>query len=543
MMRMSLVNFSSLLTNSLLVSKNSIINYRMMATTSKYLIEEPKYDFLRNLSIERTNIGVFTNGWNAHGKTITSINPSDGRVIAEIVTGNHDDYNEAVQESGKAWQQWAEMPAPQRGEIVRQIGNALREKKSDLGKLISLEMGKILSEGEGEVQEYIDICDYAVGLSRMLNGKIIPSERPNHVLMENWNPLGTVGVISAFNFPVAVFGWNNAISLVCGNTTLWKPAPTTSLCAVAVTKILEKVFKNNNLPASLCTLVSGDADIGKAIANDKRLPLVSFTGSCQIGREVGVAVQQRFGKHILELGGNNAIIVDHDADIDMVIRASLFACVGTAGQRCTTTRRLFVHENIHDKIVERLSDAYGRVRVGDPLDTDTLYGPLHSEQAVNNYEKTIKAAIESGGKIICGGKRMNRPGLYVEPTIITGLSHDSTMVHTETFAPIVYIIPFKQLNDAIAWNNEVEQGLSSSIFTSNLNSIFKWTGPKGSDCGIVNVNIPTNGAEIGGAFGGEKATGGGRESGSDSWKQYMRRSTCTINYSKELPLAQGIKFE
>lgn len=323
---------------------------------------------------------------------------------------------------------------------------------------------------------------------------------------------------------VAVFGWNNAISLVCGNTTLWKPAPTTSLCAVAVTKILEKVFKNNNLPASLCTLVSGDADIGKAIANDKRLPLVSFTGSCQIGREVGVAVQQRFGKHILELGGNNAIIVDHDADIDMVIRASLFACVGTAGQRCTTTRRLFVHENIHDKIVERLSDAYGRVRVGDPLDTDTLYGPLHSEQAVNNYEKTIKAAIESGGKIICGGKRMNRPGLYVEPTIITGLSHDSTMVHTETFAPIVYIIPFKQLNDAIAWNNEVEQGLSSSIFTSNLNSIFKvniyfiqviiiliiiiiiiqWTGPKGSDCGIVNVNIPTNGAEIGGAFGGEK---------------------------------------
>ncbi|OTF78069.1 alpha-aminoadipic semialdehyde dehydrogenase-like protein [Euroglyphus maynei] len=361
--------------------------------------------------------------------------------------------------------------------------------------------------------------------------------------MENWNPLGIVGVISAFNFPVAVFGWNNAISLVCGNTTVWKPASTTTLCAIAVTKILEKVFKNNGLQTSLCSLVCGGSYIGKAMANDKHLPLVSFTGSTQVGLEVGVTIQQRFGKHILELGGNNAIIVDEDADIDMVIRASLFACVGTAGQRCTTTRRIFVHENIYDKIVERLADAYGRVRIGDPLDSDTLYGPLHTEQAVQEYEQTIKSAMESGGRCTYGGKRINRPGFYVEPTIITGLPHDSPMVHQETFAPIVYIIPFKQLNDAIAWNNEVEQGLSSSIFTKNLGSIFKWTGPKGSDCGIVNVNIPTNGAEIGGAFGGEKATGGGRESGSDSWKQYMRRSTCTINYSNELPLAQGIKFE
>ncbi|KAF7490966.1 Alpha-aminoadipic semialdehyde dehydrogenase [Sarcoptes scabiei] len=525
---------------SIICHRNQIS--RMMMST-KFLIEETKYDFLRKLDLDRTNQGCFTNRWIGSGKTIQSINPANGEVIAEIVTGTVENYDEAIRESQKAWQQWIDLPAPKRGEIVRQIGNALREHKADLGKLISLEMGKILSEGEGEVQEYIDICDYAVGLSRMLNGKVIPSERPNHILMENWNPLGVVGVISAFNFPVAVFGWNNAIALVCGNVTTWKPAPTTSLCAIAVTKILNKVFERNGLPGSICSMICGGSEIGKAMADDHRVPLVSFTGSTEVGREVGTNVQRRFGKLILELGGNNAIIVDHDADLDMVVRASLFACVGTAGQRCTTTRRLFVHESVADKVVERLSTAYSQIRIGDPIEIGTLFGPLHTEEAVRNYEKTIKEAKESGGKIVCGGKRIDRQGFYVEPTIITGLKHDTSIVHKETFAPIVYVIPFQNLDQAISWNNEVDQGLSSSIFTNNLGTIFQWIGPKGSDCGIVNVNIPTNGAEIGGAFGGEKATGGGRESGSDSWKQYMRRSTCTINYSKELPLAQGIKFE
>lgn len=513
-------------------------------SSSQYLVEEKEYEFLRRLGIEKTNYGVFSkDGWSGSGETIKSVNPSDGRVIAEVVAGNLADYNRAVEQTKDAWQVWADLPAPQRGEIVRQIGNALREKKADLGRLISLEMGKILSEGEGEVQEYIDICDYAVGLSRMLAGQVLPSERPNHVLLENWNPLGAIGVISAFNFPVAVYGWNNAIALVCGNSVLWKPAPTTTLCGVVITKILESILRANGLPGSVCSLVAGGAEIGRAIGEDSRLPLVSFTGSTPVGRELGVAVQRRFGRSILELGGNNAIVVCEDADLDMVTRAALFACAGTAGQRCTTTRRLIVHERLVDAVVQRLAKSFAQLRVGSPLERDTLYGPLHTEQAVRNYESTIAKAVQLGGKVVCGGKRIHRPGYFVEPTIITGLAHDASVVQEETFAPIVYVLKFKELEEAIAWNNEVDQGLSSSIFTKNLETIFKWTGPKGSDCGIVNVNIPTNGAEIGGAFGGEKATGGGRESGSDSWKQYMRRSTCTINYSKELPLAQGIKFE
>ncbi|WAQ99828.1 AL7A1-like protein [Mya arenaria] len=381
----------------------------------------------------------------------------------------------------------------------------------------SLEVGKILGEGVGEVQEYIDVCDYAVGLSRMFAGHVFPSERKGHALLEQWNPLGVVGVITAFNFPVAVYGWNSAIAMVCGNCMLWKGAPSTPLTSVAITKTL--------------------------MAKDERLPLVSFTGSTQVGHKVSMMVQERFGKFLLELGGNNAIIVNEDADLDMVVRASVFACAGTAGQRCTTTRRLILHKSVYDEVVSRLVKAYGQLRIGDPCEADTLYGPLHSTAAVEAYKNAIEEAIKQGGKVECGGKVIDRPGNFVEPTIISGLSHDAKIVQTETFVPIVYILKFEVLDEAIRWNNEVKQGLSSSIFTKDLGNIFQWIGPKGSDCGIINVNIPTNGAEIGGAFGGEKHTGGGRESGSDAWKQYMRRSTITINYSKELPLAQGIKFE
>jgi len=395
------------------------------------------------------------------------------------------------------------------------------------------------------VQEYVDICDYAVGLPRMFSGKVIPSERPGHVLLEQWNPLGVVGVISAFNFPCAVYGWNNALAMVCGNSLVWKPAPTTSLTAIAVTKLIESVLIENKLPGGICSLVTGEADVGQALTNDARVNLLSFTGSTEVGRLVGQQVQSRFGKLLLELGGNNAILVNEDADLDMVVPATVFAAVGTAGQRCTSTRRLIVHEKIHDQVVERMRKAYAQLesRIGDPLESTTLIGPLHNQQAVLKYKATVAEAIVQGGKIECGGKLLDRPGNFVLPTIVTGLSHDAEVVLRETFAPILYVVKMKNLDEGIKINNEVKQGLSSSLFTQDLGNVFKWIGPKGSDCGIVNVNIPTSGAEIGGAFGGEKETGGGRESGSDSWKQYMRRSTCTLNYSKELPLAQGIKFE
>jgi len=474
---------------------------------------------------------------------ITTTSPANNKPIAEVVTGTPADYENAIKASKAAWQVWADMPGPQRGEIVRQIGDAYREKRDVLGKLIALEMGKIVAEGIGEVQEYIDICDYAVGLSRMFPGHVYPSERKGHMLLEQWNPLGVVGCITAFNFPCAPYGWNAAIAWVCGNVMLWKGAPSTSLVSIAMTKIQQKVLEANNLPGGICSMICGGADIGNLMAKDERLPLLSFTGSTQIGHKVAMEVQNRFGKSLLELGGNNAIVVAEDADVDMVVRASLFACAGTAGQRCTTTRRLILHSSLHDQIVARLVKAYGQLRVGDPCDAATLYGPLHNQQAVNIYNKAIKAVKEQGGKIECGGRVMDGPGNYVEPTIVTGLAHDAPIVLEETFAPIVYVLKCDSVDEAIKWNNEVKQGLSSSLFTNDLSSIFKWMGPKGSDCGLVNVNIPTSGAEIGGAFGGEKHTGGGRESGSDAWKQYMRRSTCTINFSKDLPLAQGIKFE
>jgi len=514
---------------------------------STYLVNQPKYSFLKELGLEEKNNGVFHSHerWSGNGNVDVSesICPSNDRPIAIIVNGTTKDLMQCIDESQKAWTIWADMPAPKRGEIVRQIGDALRQYKEPLGKLISLEMGKILPEGLGEVQEFIDVCDYAVGLSRMFDGKIFPSERPGHFLMEQWNPLGIVGVISAFNFPCAVFGWNHAISLICGNVTLWKGSPTTPLTSIATTKIIAEVLKRNNLPAGICSMICGDVEIGEKMTQDPRVKLVSFTGSCEVGQKVNQVVQQRYGKTILELGGNNAIVVMDDADLDIAIPAIFFAAVGTAGQRCTTARRLIVHENVYHEVLTRLIKAYSQLKVGDPLDKDTLYGPLHVEKSVETFLKTIEEAKKAGGKVMCGGKRIERPGYYVEPAIITGLAHDADVVHRETFAPILYVLKCQNLDQAIQWNNEVEQGLSSSLFTQDLGSLFKWVGPKGSDCGIVNLNIPTSGAEIGGAFGGEKSTGGGRESGSDSWKQYMRRSTCTINYSKALPLAQGIKFE
>jgi len=509
------------------------------------LVEDPKYSWLKELGIHSENAGGYFGVWQASGAEKASMCPANNKPIANVRHVTVDEYNKAVESSYRAFSSWADIPAPKRGEIVRQIGDKLRQKKHLLGKLVALEMGKILAEGEGEVQEYIDICDYATGLSRMFSGKVIPSERPGHALLEMWNPLGVVGVISAFNFPCAVYGWNSAIAMVCGNTLMWKPAPSTPLTAIATTKIIQSVLEENHLPGAICSLVCGDAEIGSALSKDERIPLLSFTGSTKVGRQVSLTVAERFGKSILELGGNNAIVVCDDANINMVVQAAVFACAGTAGQRCTTTRRLIVHEKVYDEVVSRLKKAYSQIsnRVGDPLENGTLIGPLHNPHAVELFKNAVKQAVAQGGKIEIGGKVLDKPGNFVEPTIVTGLKYDDDLVKTETFVPIVYVLKTKSLDEAIHWNNDVDQGLSSSIFTENFGNVFQWLGPKGSDCGIVNVNIPTSGAEIGGAFGGEKHTGGGRESGSDSWKQYVRRSTCTINYSKELPLAQGIKFE
>ncbi|RKP05979.1 Seabream Antiquitin and elucidation of Its substrate specificity [Thamnocephalis sphaerospora] len=498
---------------------------------------------LAELGLKEENQGVYNGRWGGSGPVVESLNPATGEVLGRVTTGTTKELDETLSEMESAKEIWREIPAPQRGEIVRQMRVALNAKKEPLGQLVALEMGKIYQEGLGEVQEYIDIADYAVGLSRMINGKVIPSERPGHFMMEQWNPLGVVGVISAFNFPVAVYGWNSAVGLVCGNPILWKGAPTTNLCSVAVTKILAEVLEQNKLPGSICSMVAGGADIGEAMAKDRRVDLLSFTGSTPVGRKVALTVQERFGRSLLELGGNNAIIVMDDADIDLAVRAVLFAAVGTAGQRCTTTRRLFLHEKIHDEFIERLKKAYGQVRIGDPTQEGVLCGPLHTKTAVSHFEQGIQDVQAQGGSILFGGRVLSdRQGNFVEPTL-TSIRPDAAVVQREIFAPILHTIKVGSLQEAVKHNNSVGQGLSSSLFTRSPENIFKWTGPAGSDCGIVNVNIPTNGAEIGGAFGGEKETGGGRESGSDSWKQYMRRQTCTINYSGQLPLAQGIKFE
>lgn len=437
---------------------------------------------------------------------------------------------------------WMKTPAPVRGEIVRQIGEALRKYKDPLGSLISLEMGKIKSEGDGEVQEYIDAADMACGLSRMFSGKVIQSERPGHFMMEVWNPLGVIGCISAFNFPCAVSGWNCVIALACGNQMIWKGSETVSLTTVAVGKIVAEVLERHGFKSVHTVCQGTGAEVGEALINDPRIPLVSFTGSTTVGRHVSEVVHKRFGRTILELGGNNAGIIMEDADLELAFNGSIFSAVGTAGQRCTTLRRIMVQESVYDKFVNRYVSAYKAFKKGDPLVRGTLLGPVHSARAVSDFEKAIQAIKAQGGKVLTGGNVIPGEGHYVEPTVVE-IRHDADIVKQENFVPITYVMKFKTLEQAIEWNNEVPQGLSSSIFTKNLQNYYKWIGPTGSDCGIINCNIGPSGAEVGGAFGGEKETGGGRETGSDSWKQYMRRGTCTVNYSDELPLAQGVEFK
>jgi len=505
-----------------------------------------KYPFLAKLGLNESNPGVF-NGKFVEGKgdVFTSVNPATNEPIATITTGTREQLESCVAAMEKAKPSFASLPVPVRGELVRQIGEALRAKKTELGALVSLEMGKITAEGLGEVQEAIDICDYAVGLSRCLNGAIIPSERPGHFMMERWNPLqGHVAIITAFNFPCAVFFWNAALSLVCGNTQLWKGSDSTSLVTIACQRIVAEVMEKNGYDAGISTMIQGPgATIGEGIITDPRFEMVSFTGSTKVGKRVSEVVSSRFGKKILELGGNNAMVVLEDADLALALRAALFSAVGTCGQRCTTLRRLMVQEGVYDELISKLVAAYKNVQIGDPLQAGVLCGPLHNKAAVKMYEDGIRRAQEQGGKVLVGGKVLSdRPGNFVEPTIIE-ISPDAAIVREEIFVPILYVMRVKDLAEGIKYNNSVPQGLSSSLFTKNQAAIFEWTGPNGSDCGIVNVNIGSSGAEIGGAFGGEKETGGGRESGSDAWKAYMRRSTCTINYSKELPLAQGINFD
>ncbi|OVA08333.1 Aldehyde dehydrogenase domain [Macleaya cordata] len=490
-----------------------------------------EYEFLKELGLGPRNPGCYVNGaWTGNGPVVTTVNPANNQTIAEVMEASIQDYESGMQACNEAAKLWMQIPAPKRGEIVRQIGEALRAKLHHLGRLVSLEMGKILPEGIGEVQEIIDMCDYAVGLSRQLNGSIVPSEREFTHYM--WNPLGIVGVITAFNFPCAVLGWNACIALVCGNCVVWKGAPTTPLITIAMTEIVAGVLEKNNLPGAIFTAFCGGAEIGEAIAKDTRVPLVSFTGSTKVGLMVQQTVNQRFGKCLLELSGNNAIIVMDDADIPLAVRSVLFAAVGTAGQRCTTCRRLLLHESIYQTVLDQLVGVYKQVQIGDPLEKGTLLGPLHTPASRQNFVKGIEIiksqasiiCILLGGKILIGGSIIESEGNFVQPTIVE-ISPSAAVVKEELFGPVLYVMKFQTLKEAIEINNSVPQGLSSSIFTRRPDVIFKWLGPHGSDCGIVNVNIPTNGAEIGGAFGGEKATGGGREAGSDSWKQYMRRST------------------
>ena len=499
-------------------------------------------DILKELGLGAVNSGVYTDSWveKPGGGELVSFNPATGEPIATVLMADVADYDRAVEAAERAFEVWRVMPAPKRGEVVRQIGNALREKKAALGALVSMECGKIRAEGEGEVQEMIDIADFAVGLSRQLYGLTIHSERPSHRMYEQWHPLGVVGVISAFNFPVAVWSWNALLAGVCGDSVVWKPSEETPLTAVATTKIVEPILRAHGVPG-LFPLVVGGRDIGAAMANDRRIPLVSATGSCTMGRSVGEAVARRLGRSLLELGGNNAIIVLDDARLDLALRAVLFGAVGTAGQRCTSTRRVLLQKGIATEFTRRLVEAYESVSIGDPLADGTLMGPLVNERAVVSMMAAIELAKSQGGEVLYGGHRLNRPGYFVQPTIVRATS-DMSVTHDETFAPIVYLIEVDSLDEAVRIQNGVPQGLSSAIFTDSMQSSEYFLSALGSDCGIANVNLGTSGAEIGGAFGGEKDTGGGRESGSDSWKAYMRRQTNTINYGNDLPLAQGITF-
>ncbi|MDJ0837246.1 MAG: aldehyde dehydrogenase family protein [Acidobacteriota bacterium] len=502
------------------------------------------HDFLTRLGIEETNSGVFSDRWlEGRGEVVVSYSPADGKAIARVRTADAEEYEQVMQAQLAAFAKWRTVPAPLRGQIVREIGEKLREHKDDLGRLITLEMGKIYQEGLGEVQEVIDIIDYGVGLSRQLYGFTMHSERPGHRMYDQYHPLGVVGVITAFNFPMAVHGWNAIIAAVCGDAVLWKPSLKTPLCAVAIQNLCAPVLEKHG-HAGLFGLVMGpDHVIGETMVNDHRIPLISATGSTRMGKIVGAKVAERLGKSILELGGNNAVILTPNADLDMAVPGIVFGAVGTAGQRCTTTRRLIVHESLVDDICRRLVNAYGQVRIGDPLDESTLMGPLIDDDAVSQMMSALESARAAGGEVLCGGERLDRDGFYVTPAVVKA-DNDFDIVQNETFAPILYVIPYSgDVHEAIAVQNNVPQGLSSAVFTRDLQEAEAFLGHQGSDCGIANVNIGTSGAEIGGAFGGEKETGGGRESGSDSWKAYMRRQTNTINYTSELPLAQGIKFE
>lgn len=505
-------------------------------------------NILTKFNIQALNSGVSTgsNWLEASGEKLTSFSPVDGKEIASVTGATRKDYDAVIEKAQEAYLIWRQWPAPKRGEIVRQLGEALRNNKEELGRLVSYEMGKSLQEGYGEVQEMIDICDFAVGLSRQLHGLTMHSERPGHRMYEQWHPLGITAIISAFNFPVAVWSWNAMLAWVCGNVCVWKPSEKTPLTALACQHIAAKVFADNDVPEGVCCLVAGGRDTGAWMAEDTRIPLVSATGSTRMGKSVGAAVGARLGKSLLELGGNNAIIISKDADLDMSLIGCVFGAVGTAGQRCTSTRRLIIHESVYESFKQKLINAYSQLRIGNPLDENNHVGPLIDKQAVEMYQEAIEACKAEGGKFLVEGGVLEgagyESGCYVKPAIAE-VKNDFRIVQHETFAPILYLIKYSSLDEAIALQNGVPQGLSSAIMTLNLREAEQFLSQNGSDCGIANVNIGTSGAEIGGAFGGEKETGGGRESGSDAWRAYMRRQTNTINYSNKLPLAQGIKFD
>jgi aldehyde dehydrogenase (NAD+) len=503
---------------------------------------------LKNLGIHESNLGSSTglNWLDSGAASLASFSPADGKKIASVQLATEETYEAVVTQAQVAFESWRLVPAPQRGEIVREIGNALREVKADLGKLVSYEMGKSYQEGLGEVQEMIDICDFAVGLSRQLYGLTMHSERPGHRMYEQWHALGIVGIISAFNFPVAVWAWNTALAWVCGDVCLWKPSEKAPLSAIACQHIVGKIFAQHGLPEGISNLIIGDASIGALLSQDPRIPLVSATGSTRMGKQVGKALGERLGRSLLELGGNNAIIITEHADMEIAIRGALFGAVGTAGQRCTTTRRLIVQEKVYEEVKKRLASAFSKLVIGNPLDEKNHVGPLIDQDAVKQYVHAIELVKAAGGKVVVEGGVLSgagyESGCYVKPAIYEAENHFDIVQH-ETFAPILYLIKYSTLPEAIALQNGVPQGLSSAIMTTNMREAEAFLAVSGSDCGIANVNIGTSGAEIGGAFGGEKETGGGRESGSDSWKAYMRRQTNTINYSTHLPLAQGIKFD
>jgi len=505
-------------------------------------------EFLQELQLQKKNEGSSTGTiWQtSKGEIIVSSSPVDNKEIGTVISTDKEAYEKIVTTAQAAFLEWRNWPAPKRGEVVRQMGDALRKEKQALGQLVSYEMGKSLQEGLGEVQEMIDICDFAVGLSRQLYGLTMHSERPSHRMYEQWHPLGIVGIISAFNFPVAVWSWNAALAWVCGNVTVWKPSEKTPLCGNAIQNIIAKVFKENNVPEGVNNLIQGGREVGEWISKDTRIPLVSATGSTRMGKLLNTAVAARLGKTILELGGNNAIIISEHADLDMSLIGAVFGAVGTAGQRCTSTRRLIIHEKVYDSFVAKLTKAYGQIKIGDPLDSKNHMGPLIDKEAVKMYLSSIEACKKEGGKFLVEGGVLEgkgyESGCYVKPCIAEALPHYAIVQH-ETFAPILYVMKYSKLEEAIAIQNGVPQGLSSAIMTLNMRESELFLSQSGSDCGIANVNIGTSGAEIGGAFGGEKETGGGRESGSDAWKAYMRRQTNTINWSNHLPLAQGIQFD